>query len=441
MTYDEAVRYVESRAILGVRFGLERMLRVLATLGDPQRRAPAVHVVGTNGKTSTTLLAGAALASQGVRVGTYISPHVVDWTERIAIDGAPIRPAPFASAVRAVADAAAQVEQGPDDAITQFEVLTAAALVAFAAAEVDALVVEAGLGGRYDATNVFGGAAVVALTNVALEHTELLGNDERSIAGEKLAVAPDGFDRLVVGALSPAASTAVAAICRDRRLTGWFLGRDVHVDVDGDAIDVRTPIGRYPRLRLALRGPVQRQNLAVALAAAERLGGRSLAAAPLRPALAAVQVPGRFEYVDGAPAMLLDGAHNPAGIAALAAALPQIAGGRRVVAVISVLADKDLAAMLGALAGPVDAIVATRSSHPRARAGVDIAAAAAAAGIRAEVEPNSRQALARARALAGPDGMVVVCGSLYLLENIRNTTLGFAAGTPGMLAPETRWKT
>lgn len=428
--------WIASREILGMRFGLERIRALLAVLGDPQRSAPTLHVVGTNGKSSTSRLAAAALAGSGRRVGTYLSPHIADWTERVQLDGAPIDEAAFAAVATEVRDAAESLPTAVEDPVTQFEALTAIAFRVFAAAGVDAAVVEAGLGGRWDATNVLGGTAAVVLTNVSLEHTELLGDTEEAIAGEKLAVAPDGSDRVVVGPLTAAARAAVDAECARRGLRPLRYGAGLEARLAGDGIDVVTPRAAYRALPLVLRGRFQRGNLAVALAGAELVAGGALPATPLRDAIAQVRMPGRLELVPGAPDVLLDGAHNPAGMAAMAADLPAVLGGRRPVAVVSVLSDKDAGAMVGVLPGAVDSLVATRSSHPRAVPAGELAERARDAGLDARAVDDPERALGVARAAAGPGGAVLVAGSLYLLSDLRHLLI--AQGFPGsaaMLAP------
>jgi dihydrofolate synthase / folylpolyglutamate synthase len=431
--------------VLGVRFGLERMRALLGALGHPERAQPAIHVVGSNGKSSTARLAAAALASQGLRAGTYLSPHVTGWRERIEIQGRAVSRERFARAVSAAVNAAASLDLDPDDQPTQFEILTAAAFWTFAEAGLDAAVVEAGLGGRYDATNVLGADAVVALTNVSLEHTDLLGDTEEAIAAEKLAVCPEGSDRLVVGPLSPAAAAAVAGEMSRRGLAAWRCGGEVRARAAGSGVEVVTPGARYPALPLGVRGRFQRDNLAVALAAAERLLGRALDPAPLAAALARVRMPGRLEVLPGAPLVVLDGAHNPAGVEAMVASLDAATGRRRPVAVVSVLGDKDAAAMMGSLAGACRAIVATRSRHPRASSPAGLALLAERAGCRAEAVESPRAAVLRARAIAGRRGAVLVCGSLYLLGDLRpwllrhppaaSGGLPATAGAPDKLAP------
>jgi dihydrofolate synthase/folylpolyglutamate synthase len=435
VTFEQARAWIEELEVFGMRFGLERMHVLLAALGHPERRWPAIHVVGSNGKSSTARLAAAALASQGLRAGTYLSPHVSGWPERIELHGRPVGPRRFAAAVTAVRHTAERLDLPPGERVTQFEALTAAAFVTFAEARVDAAVVEAGLGGRYDATNVLAPQAVVALTNIALEHTDLLGDTEAAIAAEKLAVAAPGSDRLVVGRLSASAAPAVAAEVARRGLRGWRYGRDFAVRGRGGSVEVRTPGGRYEALPLPLAGRFQRDNLATALAAVERLLGRALAPEPLARRLTRVRMPGRLETLPGSPLLILDGAHNPAGMQAMTASLRQVAGRRRPVAVVSALGDKDLAGMLAPIANVCRAMVATRSRHPRAVAPATIARLAAELGLPAETQERPAAAVARASALAGRRGAVLVCGSLYLLTDLRPLLVRDRWRAPAKLAP------
>jgi len=335
------------------------MRALLADLGEPQQRFPAVHVVGTNGKTSTTLMTAALLRAEGLRVGAYISPHVRSWAERIQVDGADADLERALARVRPVAHGA-----------TQFEVLTAAALAEFAAEGVDAAVVEAGLGGRLDATNVLD-ARVVVLTNVAREHTEVLGDTREAIAAEKLAVVSPGAHAVLGGAeWEPVAREHGAAV----------------VEV------------------------VSGSNLALAVAAAEAFLGRAVDPAPAE----GLQVPGRLERRSERPLEIWDGAHNLAGIGYLLPRLPA----RDYTIVASILADKDAEAMLRALTAVGSALVATHSGNPRAIAAGDLARMANKHFACVETEPDPRAALVRARALAQPDGAVLVTGSLYLLASL-----------------------
>ena len=342
-------------------FGLGGIRRLLAALGEPQRAYPSVHVVGTNGKTSTTLLTAALLRAAALRVGAYVSPHVRDWAERIQVDGADADLDRALARVRPYAAGA-----------TQFEVLTAAALAEFAERGVDAAVVEAGLGGRHDATNVLD-SPVVVLTNVALDHTDVLGETREAIAAEKLAVVAPGAT-VVLG--EPEWEDAARAAGAGR------------VELPGGS------------------------NLALAVAAAEAHLGR-----PVDPhAVDGLVVPGRLERRGDRPLELWDGAHNLAGIGYL---LPRLPRGRYVV-VASILADKAAEEMLRALTAVADVLVATSSSNARALAADELARLARPHFDRVEALADPLEALARARGLAGPGGMVLVTGSLYLLADLYN---------------------
>jgi dihydrofolate synthase / folylpolyglutamate synthase len=337
------------------------MQRLLADLGDPQRRYPAIHVVGTNGKTSTTLLTAELLRAEGLHVGAYISPHVRGWSERIQVDGAD---ADLEAALARVRPHAAGA--------TQFEVLTAAALADFAAREVEVAVVEAGLGGRYDATNVLG-ARVVVLTNVARDHTDVLGDTREAIAGEKLAVVSKGATVI----LGDAEWEELA------RSNGALL-----VELPGAS------------------------NLALAVAAAEAHLGR-----PVDPHGAdGFTVPGRVERRGERPLEIWDGAHNLAGIGYLLPRLPA----REYTIVASVLADKNADAMLRALTAVGSSLVATQSSNARALPAGELARLAAPHFAVVEAVADPVAAVSRARVLAGPDGAVLVTGSLYLLSDLYN---------------------
>jgi dihydrofolate synthase / folylpolyglutamate synthase len=367
--------YIASLELFGMQFGLERMHALLETLGHPERKFDAIHVVGTNGKTSTTRFAEALLEAEGVRTGAYTSPHISTFHERIRVAGAEIGAEAYSEAVLAVRDAVG-------DGVTQFEALTAAALLAFANAGVEWAVVEAGLGGRLDATNVLARSRVVVLTNIDLEHTQFLGETREAIAAEKLAVVHPGAT-LIVG--EPEWSAPQAA---------------------------RTQV-------VITHGSFQDQNRAVARAAVEAALGRAIDPAGMD----AVVVPGRLELRSRRPLEIWDGAHNPAGMRRLVAELPPLLGGRRTVAVFSPLADKDVVAMLAILGAVADSVIATESSNARVLSAAEVARLS---GGRVVADPVAARAAAIIE--AGPDGAVLVCGSLYLLHDLTER-LG-AATTP-----------
>jgi len=405
---DDAERYLRGLELFGMRFGLDRMRRLMTTLDQPERRYDTIHVVGTNGKSSTTRMIAAILQRHDLRAGAYLSPHLVSFAERIRIDDRDVEPQAFARAVERAARAAALVDRRApeDDRVTQFEALTAAAYSELAAREVDVAVIEAGLGGRWDATNVIP-STVQVLTSVGLEHTRWLGPTVCDIAREKLAVVRDGAT-LVVGAdLHPDALEEARAVAERH-----------------GARLVRAPVD--PGVEVAAPGGFQRRNFALARAAAQaylEATGRALEPERVRAAAASVTVPGRLQVVAHEPLTVLDGAHNAEGVAALGESLPQLTAGRRLVAVVSVLDDKDAAGMLRALLPHVEHAVFTRSRNPRALPPATLASLWAQLGGGAgasgsELEADPRRALARARELAGAGGVVLATGSIYLVADL-----------------------
>jgi dihydrofolate synthase/folylpolyglutamate synthase len=399
----EAERYLASLEVFGMRFGLDRMRRLMTALGSPQERFAAIHVVGSNGKSSTARMIAALLQRTGARTGMYLSPHLVSWAERIQVDSRRVPDERFAEALAYAADAAAKVDRTLEagDRVTQFEALTAAAYWELARAGVDVAVIEAGLGGRYDATSVIR-SDVQVLTNVSLEHTRWLGPTERHIAEEKLAVVPHG-GTLVAGPLGPEASGVAARVVEERGARVLLLGRDFHLRDD---------------VRLRPRGAFQRENFAVAVAAAEAYAG-PLDAADVRAAAQSVTTPGRIEVVGEAPLTILDGAHNPAGVAALLAELDTLVAGRPLVAVLSVLDDKDAAGMLAALAPHCARAIFTRSSNRSALPPAVLESLWRQVGGReAEIVAGPVDALERARLAARDEGAVLVTGSIYLLSDL-----------------------
>jgi dihydrofolate synthase/folylpolyglutamate synthase len=392
---EDAERWLLRRELFGMRFGLDRMRRLLTALGSPQERFRSVHVVGTNGKSSTVRMTAAILEHHGLRTGAYLSPHLVSFRERIRIGDEDLDADAFAAAVSEVARAAEKVDRTlqPGDEVTQFEALTAAAYAEFARRGVEVAVVEAGLGGRWDATNVIP-STVQVLTNVGLDHTRWLGPQVRDIAREKLAVVKPG------GTL--------------------VLGADLHADATSEAQD--TPAARTvtaprePGVDVGALGTFQRRNFALARAAAEALLGR-LDEDAVREAAAKVRVPGRFQVVDEQPLTIVDGAHNPAGMHAVAESLAEHR--EPLVVVLSVLDDKDAAAMLSELVPLCDEIVCTRTANPRALPPATLASLTEQlGGPPTRIEADPRRALQLARAMAGPEGAVLATGSIYLVGDL-----------------------
>ena len=403
-----AEEWLRGLEAVGWRFGLERMQLLLAQLGMPQRRYASIHVVGTNGKSSVTTLTAALLERTERATGAYLSPHRDRWAERIQIGGAEIRPGELAAAVERVAHSVPAVERDlPEgDVVTQFEAATAAAFVAFAAAGVEVAVVEAGLGGRLDATNVLP-SRVTALPSIGLDHTEYLGETELEIAAEKLAVLQEG-SVLVMGAVSPAVEDLARRTAEER-----------HAAVVDASEPVSTPA-------LSGRAPYLAHNLAVAVAAAEQIAG-PLDRSVIDAVASATPLPGRMEVTTGIPPLVLDAAHNPDGARAVADALPGIAQGRPVIACLAVLSDKDAEGIIAPLAPLLETAVCTEvpasslAGSGRSGSGSvparELAGLLHAAGVEdIEILLQPRFALARVKELARQrGGVALAAGSHYLL--------------------------
>ena len=409
---DRAERYLLGLELFGMRFGLARMRRLMSALDAPNERFASIHVVGSNGKSSTTRMIAALLERHGLVAGAYTSPHLVSFTERIQVAGRDVSGDRFAAAVARVARAAAVVDRTRaegDDRVTQFEAVTAAAYSELAAAGVDVAVVEAGLGGRFDATNVLD-STVAVLTNVGLEHTRWLGPTISDIAREKVDVLRPGGVLVLGGGLHPDAHAVARRVAADR---------DARIVVAPDLPDAQV---------LRARGAYQRRNLAVAVAATAAFLGRALDAEAVADVAASLVVAGRFDVVDPADPIptVLDGAHNPDGARALAESLPDFLAGRPLALVVSILDDKDAAAMLAELLPLASRLICTSASTPRALPPATLASLAGQLGWDrpAEVEPDPRRALALARAgwggeeSGGQAGVVLATGSLYLIADL-----------------------
>lgn len=422
-TEAQAESQLRSLELFGMRFGLDRMRRMMTALGSPERRFQSIHVLGTNGKSSTTRMIAAILEGHGLLTGAYLSPHLVSYRERVRIGGRELDTGAFADAVARASWAAERVNRtlAEDDHVTQFELLTAAAFWRMAEEQVDVAVVEAGLGGRYDATSVID-AAITVLTNVGLEHTRWLGPTLEDIAEEKLAaVAQDAT--LVLGAGLPASVQAVAdRIAEERRAR-----------VLGPAEAQR---------ELIARGAFQRRNFALAAAAARahlELRGIAPREDAIAAAAASTEVPGRMHLLDGDPPTMLDGAHNPAAVQALVEALPEVLPAGPLALVLGVLEDKDAAQMLAALLPLCERAWFTAPPSSRALSPAALQSLARQIGFEAVAcEPRPAHALAQARTWASERvGSVLATGSVYLVGDL----LAQQSGSARLVEPQAQPRT
>jgi len=362
---------------------LARIGQLVDLLGSPQRGYPVLHIAGTNGKTSVARMLDALLSRIGLRVGRYTSPHLQRVTERISVDGRPISPERYVEAYHDIEPYVAMVDARSPVAMSKFEVLTGMAFAAFADAPVDAAVVEVGLGGSWDATNV-ADATVAAITPVAVDHVNYLGSDITGIATEKAGIIKPG-SVAVIAPQSPEVARIIAArsaevgatVARDGIEFG-VLQRDIAVG--GQQLKLQGLGGVYSEIFLPLHGAHQARNAVLALAAAEAFfgagGHRCLDIDAVRDAFASVTVPGRLERVRTAPSVFLDSAHNPHGAQALAAALREEFAFRKLIAVVGVMRDKDARGILAGLEPALDEVVLTGARSPRAMDVDDLAATA-----------------------------------------------------------------
>jgi dihydrofolate synthase / folylpolyglutamate synthase len=411
----QAEAHLRSLELFGMRFGLDRMRRMMTVLGSPQRRFGSIHVVGTNGKTSTTRMVAAILQRHGLRTAAYTSPHLISYRERLQIDERDLDADAFAAAIARAAWAAERVNRtlAGDDHVTQFELLTAAALWQMAEQGVQVAAIEAGLGGRYDATSVID-SRVTALTNVGLEHTRWLGPTVRDIAEEKLAVVRPATT-LVLGAdLAPEALAVAERVAGER-----------------DARIVTAPAS-WSASPLGAKGEFQQRNFSLARVVAEtylREAGIEPHASAVREAAAATRVRGRLQVVRGDPPTILDGAHNPDAVRALVRSLPGVVGERPLALVLGVLEDKDAVGMLAPLLAVAERAWFTAPPSARALSPAALQSLARQLGFdRVACQPSPERALADAQRWAGEHrGAVLATGSVYLVGDLLASLAGDTA--------------
>jgi len=414
----------------------ERIEALLDLLGQPQRGYRAIHLTGTNGKTSTARMIDELLRGCGLRTGRFTSPHLSQITERVAIDGEPISPRTFVEGYREIAPYIDIVDGQFDIKLSFFEVMVGLAYAVFADTPIDVAVVEVGLGGEWDATNTIDGEVAV-VTPVDLDHTQYLGETVAMIAAEKAGIIKPGATAILAAQDPDAAAellrravTVEASVAREGLEFGVVERR---VAVGGQVVTLQGLSGVYDEIFLPLHGAHQAQNAACALAAVEAFFGVGAETGPIdadlvRAAFAATRSPGRLEAVRSAPTILLDAAHNPHGMAASVAAIAEAFDFRRLIAVVGVLVDKDVPGMLGALEPAVDEIVVTQTSSVRAMSADDLAAHAVAVfgAERVTVEARLDDALETAVRLAEEtdDGVlsgvgVLVTGSVVTAGEAR----------------------
>ena len=394
---------------------LERMERALALFDHPEKTFPSFHVAGTNGKGSTAAILHRILCSAGYRTALYTSPHLVSFTERMRIDDEEITP----DEVVALADEIWRRTEAANILLTFFEIVTVMAFLYFARRQVDAAVIEVGLGGRFDATNLVR-SIVSVITTISKDHEAFLGFDIASIAREKAGIIKKGVP-VVCGALPPEAMEVIQQIADSTQAAAYRLGQNFTLKLKSNgAFDYKSAKWNLPDLSVALRGAHQIRNAGVATAALEVVYDRfPTSELAIRSGLQNVSWPGRIEMILKDPAVIIDGAHNREGIDVLVDELRQLRGGRRIRMLFAVMDDKDWRLMLDTLAGVVDEIVFTRVSQLERSADPVLLQQELAGRLQSQVIQDPRSAVETLVQSAGPNELIVITGSLYLLGEVR----------------------
>ena len=423
MTYEETLEKIDTYHRFSREPGLAAITELTARLGNPQRGLDCVHVAGTNGKGTTCTLIASVLTAAGYRAGLYLSPHVCDFRERIQLCGEMIPRSELVSAAeRVFAQADAMRAEGKP--VTEFELITAIALLWFSERKCDAVVLEVGLGGRFDATNVIEHPLVSAIASISFDHTEILGDTLGKIAREKCGILKPGCPAVCAPNEPPEALEIIRRTARERACplmeASLLQVNAVRSGISGTELDYGGEA-----LLLPFLGAHQLENAALALAAIGVLRGEGWNIPPeaLRRGFASARLPARLEVLSEEPPVLLDGAHNPGGTAALAGALRRYLPGKKITAVMGMMADKDAARAVENLRGPFSRVIAVAPPSPRAMDAEAFAALWRRAGTDAEPAESAEAALRLAFSELRPGGALVVCGSLYLAGAARGPLL------------------
>ena len=415
MTYQETLDHIFSRGRFGIKPGLERISLLLERLGNPQRELQAVQIAGTNGKGSTAAFLASVATARGVRTGLYSSPHLISFTERFRIDGHEITE-------DEVVHLAGEVLAAAPPEATFFELVTAMAFLWFARERVALAVVETGLGGRFDATNVLDGLLSI-ITPIGLDHQAYLGETLAAIAGEKAGIIKPGRP-VVLGPQEAAPAAVIEARCRELGAPLHRFGEAFSASWEPDGLRYRGLDIELAGLHPGLAGRYQLANAAAALAAAELLAreGFPLTTGALRCGIEQARWPGRMELFPGPPRILLDGAHNAAGARALAEALADYPR-QRLLLVVGVMADKEWAEVLMPLIPLSERVIAVAPALERALPPEELAAFCHCLGLQVDMAGSVAAGLTRARQLAGKDDLILVSGSLFTVGEARATLL------------------
>jgi len=408
MSYSGAVEYLYSLQKYGIKFGLSKTSNLLKAFGNPHHGQRYVHIAGTNGKGSVAAMVESILRTSGLKVGFYSSPHLVRFTERFRINGKEI---PSETAASLVAELRAVID--PKHPPTFFEVTTAMGLIYFAREEVDLAVIEVGMGGRLDATNVIR-PDVSVITNISLDHQVFLGRTLTEIAGEKAGIIKRGIG-LITGATQPPVLEVFRKTCEDKGAPFWRVGLDIRYRGTGDKINYYGFKRNLHDVELGLAGSYQHRNAALALGVIELLERRGAQRSEehIREGLKSAHWPGRLQVVSRDPLLILDGAHNPGAIRCLSEA---IRGGfqyKRLILVLGIMADKDVPTILRGIVPMANHVLFTRPEYYRAAAPETLMQQALSLGKPGEIQPTLAEAIEKAKQMAGRKDLILVTGSLF----------------------------
>ena len=421
MTYEEALGYLGRIGQSGTKLGLERMQALMAQLGHPEEKLRVIHVAGTNGKGSTCAMIAQVLQESGWRVGLYTSPHLIRYEERYQINRTPIEKEAFCALIQRVKEAGEALREKKGEEPTVFEVTTAAAFYYFAQQNVDFLVLEVGLGGRFDATNIISHPVLSVITSISLDHMEYLGDTVEQIAREKAGILKPGCP-VVVATQHEAVRQVVFQAAQEKGCPFYYARQEecrfVEETEAGFLMEIKNEYLAYQRLSLSLRGRYQMQNAATALLALyalHREHGMDFEETVIRHALAHTRWPGRMEVVRQEPLVILDGAHNLDGIQALSQSLRQSYGGRPLTLLVGILGDKEYERMLDTVAPLAQQMVLTEPQSERKWQLETLGKVTAKYPIRVYFEKDIPKAYALAQLITPKDGVLCCAGSLYLI--------------------------
>jgi dihydrofolate synthase/folylpolyglutamate synthase len=409
-SYRESIKYLYGLQKYGVKFGLSKTYGLMKRLGNPHHGKKYIHIAGTNGKGSVSAMLESILSKAGMKVGFYSSPHLVRFTERFRINRKEInqrRVAELTDRLRDIID--------PNNPPTYFEATTVIALTYFAEENTDISVMEVGMGGRLDATNIIK-PVVSAITNISLEHQAFLGPRLIDIAGEKAGIIKKGVD-IVTAATQPSVIRLFEGICAEKKAPFWRLGKDVRYRSIGSGLSYYGFKRTFRDLDVSLKGSYQKRNIALAIAIIELLEkkGFKIRSKDIKEGLKETIWPGRLHLVSEAPLIVLDGAHNPAGIRGLAEAVEKAFSYKRLILVIGIMKDKDIGHMISRLVPMADYVICTSPEYYRSADSADLMKIAYPHGRPVEAFPVISKAIERAKEMAEPQDMILITGSLFTI--------------------------